>query len=184
MTDLIVVGFKKDMYRATQVLKQLRAVNKDWEFDLQDAVAVYRDPGGNLRIDQRLELTSREHAAWGGFWGSLIGLTLAMPVAIGVSTAVAAGALAAGTLGGAVVGAATGTINGDWWTDTYGIDEDFVRQVSAILQPGDSAIFVLVRTADPTYVADTFRGYGGTVLRSTLTPEQVARVQAVLDGKP
>jgi uncharacterized membrane protein len=52
-----------------------------------------------------------------------------------------------------------------------------------MVQPGDSAIFVLVRTADPTYLANQFRGHGGTVLHSTLTPEQVVKVQAVLDGK-
>jgi hypothetical protein len=32
-------------------------------------------------------------------------------------------------------------------------------------------------------VAEQFRGYGGTVLRSTLTSEQTAKLQAVLDGR-
>jgi len=31
-------------------------------------------------------------------------------------------------------------------------------------------------------VAEQFRGYGGTVLQTTLTKEQSAKVQAVLDG--
>jgi uncharacterized membrane protein len=96
---------------------------------------------------------------------------------------VAAGAVAAGTLGGGALGAASGALDVEWWRDTVGISEDFVREVGAMVQPGDSAIFVLVRRADPAYVADQFRGYGGTVLRSTLTPEQTERVQAVLDGK-
>jgi uncharacterized membrane protein len=154
MTNLIVVGFKKDMFRASEVLNQLRALSDDWVVDLQDAVAVYRDYGGKLRTDQSYGRTRGEGAAWGGLWGSLIGLTLAAPFTAGASAAVAAGALAAGVLGGTVIGAATGTIDADWWKDTYGIDDDFVREVGAMVQPGDSAIFALVRAADPTYVAD------------------------------
>lgn len=145
--------------------------------DLRDAVAVYRDYGGKLRVDQNY-VTTGEGAAWGALWGSLIGLTLAIPFTAGASAAVAAGAL-----GGGAIGAASGALDVAWWRDTVGISEEFIHEVRAMVQPGDSAIFVLVRHADPAYVADQFRGYGGTVLRSTLTPEQTERVQAVLDGK-
>jgi uncharacterized membrane protein len=183
MSNLIVVGFKKDMYRASLVLNQLTALNDDWVIDLRDAVAVYRDNSGKLRTDQSYQMTTDEGAAWGGLWGSLIGLTLAIPFTAGASAAVAAGALAAGALGGGALGVAGGAIDTDWWKDTYGIDDDFVKEVGAMVQPGDSAIFALVRSADPAYVAEQFRGYGGTVLRSTLTKEQSDKVQAVLDGK-
>ncbi len=183
MTDLIVVGFKKDMFRASQVLNQLAVLNDDWVIDLRDAVAVYRDFSGKLRTDQSYAMSTGEGAAWGGLWGSLIGLTLAIPFTAGASAALAAGALAAGALGGGALGVAGGAIDADWWKDSYGIDEDFVREVGAMVQPGDSAIFALVRSADPTYVAEQFRGYGGTVLRSTLTKEQADKVQAVLDGR-
>ena len=183
MSNLIVVGFKKDMYRASEVLNELNDLNDDWVIDLRDAVAVYRDYSGKLRIDQSYQMTTGEEAGWGALWGSLIGLTLAIPFTAFASAAVAAGALAAGALGGGALGAATGALDADWWKDSYGIDEEFVREVGTMVQPGDSAIFALVRTADPTYVAEQFRGYGGTVLRSTLTPEQARKVQAVLDGK-
>jgi uncharacterized membrane protein len=39
-----------------------------------------------------------------------------------------------------------------------------------LIQPGDSAIYAILRTADPDIVADQFRGYGGTILRTTLNP--------------
>jgi uncharacterized membrane protein len=182
MSNLIVVGFKKDMFRASQVLNQLNELDADWVIELHDAVTVYRDYSGKLRVDQTY-ITTGEGAAWGGLWGSLIGLTLAIPFTAGASAAVAAGALAAGALGGGALGAASGALDVGWWRDTVGISEDFVREVGAMVQPGDSAIFVLIRRADPAYVADQFRGYGGTVLRSTLTKEQTERVQAVLDGK-
>ena len=42
MAELIVVGFKKDMYRASEVLNNLLELNDDWVVDLHDAVAVPR----------------------------------------------------------------------------------------------------------------------------------------------
>ena len=43
MAELIVVGFKKDMYRASTVLNTLQDMNSSWVVDLNDAVAAYRD---------------------------------------------------------------------------------------------------------------------------------------------
>ena len=43
MSQLVVVGFKKDMYRASEVLNELQALNDDWVVDLHDAVAAYRE---------------------------------------------------------------------------------------------------------------------------------------------
>ena len=34
MAELTVVGFKKDMYRAAEVLNELIGVNDDWAVDL------------------------------------------------------------------------------------------------------------------------------------------------------
>ena len=38
MSELVVVGFKKDKYRASDVLDQLRQLDFDWVIDLDDAV--------------------------------------------------------------------------------------------------------------------------------------------------
>ncbi len=176
MSHLIVVGFKKDLLRASAVLNELNEMSAEWVIDLRDAVAVSRDYSGKLRVDQSYQMTTGTGAAWGSLWGALIGLTLAIPFTAGGGGAVAAGALAAGALGG-------GAIDANWWKDSYGISDDFVREVGAMVQPGDSAIFALLRSAGPTYVAEQFRGFGGTVLRSTLTKEQTDKIQAVLDGQ-
>ena len=76
MSQLIVVGFKQDMYRASEVLNKLSAMNDDWVVDLRDAVAVYRDYSGKLRVDQSYQMTTGQGAGWGGFWGALIGATI------------------------------------------------------------------------------------------------------------
>src|SRR5271165_1456562 len=182
MPQLIVVGFKKDMYRASEVLNQLQNLDDDWVVDLHDAVAVYRDYNGKLRVDQSYQMTTGEGAGWGGLWGSLIGLTLAIPFT-GGATAPAAAALAAGAAAGGVLGAGAGAIDASWWKDEFGIPDDFVKQVGALIQPGDSAIYALLRTANPDIVANAFRGYGGTVLRTTLSRDQQSKVEDVLHNR-
>ena len=180
MAELIVVGFKKDMYRASEVLNELLNLNDDWVVDLHDAVAVYRDYKGKLRVDQSYQMTTGEGAAWGGFWGLLIGATLAIPFTAGASAAAAAGAVAAGALGGTALGAGLGAVDASSWKDEFGIPDEFVQRVGAMIQPGDSAIYAILRVGDPEVVANKFRGYGGTILRTTLSKEQQAKVEQVL----
>jgi uncharacterized membrane protein len=182
MAQLIVVGFKKDMYRASEVLNQLQAMDDDWVVDLHDAVAVYRDYDGKLRVDQSYQMTTGEGAGWGGLWGSLIGLTLAIPFT-GGATAPAAAALATGAIAGGALGAGAGALDASWWKDEFGIPDDFVKQVGGMVQPGDSAIYALLRSANPEIIADEFRGYGGTILSTTLSPRQQAKVENVLHNR-
>ena len=180
MAELIVVGFKNQMYRASEVLNDLLAMNDDWVVDLHDAVAVYRDFNGKLRIDQSYQMTTGQGAAWGGLWGLLIGATLAIPFTGGASAAAAAGAIAAGAAGGTALGAGLGAVDAESWKDEFGIPEDFVQQVSVLIQPGDSAIYAILRVGNPDIVAEQFRGYGGTILRTTLSRDQQAKVEKVL----
>lgn len=182
MAELIVVGFKKDMYRASEVLNELMGLNDDWVVDLHDAVAVYRDYSGKLRVDQSYQMTTGEGAAWGGFWGLLIGATLAIPFTAGASAAAAAGAVAAGALGGTAIGASAGAVDASSWKDEFGIPNDFVQRVATMVQPGDSAIYAILRVGSPDVVANQFRGYGGTILRTTLSREQQAKVEEVLSN--
>jgi uncharacterized membrane protein len=183
MSQLIVVGFKKDMYRASEVLNQLQAMDDDWVVDLHDAVAAYRDYNGKLRVDQSYQMSTGEGAGWGGLMGSLIGLTLAIPFTGGASAIPVAGALAAGAAAGGALGAGAGALDAKWWKDDFGIPDDFVKQIGTMVQPGDSAIYALLRTAKPDIVADQFRGYGGTILSTTLSRGQQAKVENVLHNK-
>lgn len=184
MSNLVVVGFKKDMFRASKVLNELVDMEYDWTIDLDDAVAAYRDYNGNLRIDASYQPTTGEGAALGGLLGSLIGFTLgaiAAPVTAGASVVAATVTLA--TAGGGALGAAGGALDATWWKEDFGIADDFVQDVGTLVQPGDSAIFALIRRANPDIVAEQFSNYGGVVLSSTLTPEQTKKVEQMLNGK-
>ncbi len=89
-----------------------------------------------------------------------------------------AGALAVG-----VPGAVIGADDAETWKDTYGVPEDFVRQVGGMVQPGQSAIFVMVDAKNPDQIVERFRGHGGTVLRTTLPPGQAEKLQQLLAAR-
>ena len=181
MSELIAVGFKQDIHRASAALSRLCAVSDDWEYDLEDAVAVYRDDRGNLKVDESFRTTTRQETRLGALWGAFIGALIAMPFTAGASGAALAGTLAAGTLGGAALGATSGAHDAKWWKQKPGIPEAFLKNVAEMLQPGDSAILALLPADDPE-MAEEFRGYGGTVLQTTLDKEQGAKLQAILNA--
>jgi len=180
MAELIVVGFKKDMYRASEVLNTLQDMNENWVVDLHDAVAVYRDYKGKLRVDQSYQATTAEGAGLGALVGGMLGALIAAPFTGGASVAAV---LTAASATGAVFGAAVGAVDAESWKEDYGISEDFVQSIGTMVQPGDSAIFALLRTLDPDLVAAQFKGYGGTILRTTLNDWQRAKVEATLQAR-
>ena len=48
------------------------------------------------------------------------------------------------------------------------------------LQPGDSAVFVLI-SANPEQAVKRFSGYGGKIIRTTLSNKQAAKIEKVLN---
>jgi uncharacterized membrane protein len=181
MSNLVVIGFKGDRSRASEVLDRLRELDFRWVIDLESAVAMYRDLDGTLHVRQDPELTTGEGVGLGGLIGSLIGAILAVPLTGGASAAAAVAALATGALSGTAAGATFGAVEAKWWKDDFGVDGVFIKDTAAMIQPGDSAIFALLSAEDPAAVVQQFEGYGGTVLRSSLSRAQITALEAYLD---
>jgi uncharacterized membrane protein len=177
--EFIAVGFQ-GKNRASEVLGQLQQLNYEWTIDLADAVAVYRTDDGKLRVDQSVEPTTKEGAAMGGLVGIMLGGLLAAPFTGGLSAAAAAAAVGAGALGAGTIGAAAGASDAASFKEMYGISDEFVQQVGGMVQPGESAVFALLRTANPETVIAQFKGYGGRILRTSLNPVDAAVVQREL----
>ena len=59
----------------------------------------------------------------------------------------------------------------------YGINDDFIRSLGETLEPGTSALFVLVRRATLDKVLPEVRPFGGKVIRTSLSTEQEARLR-------
>ena len=179
MSNLVVVGFKQDRFRAAEALNKLRQLDFGWAGGLDDAVAVHRGYDGSMVVDQSYELTTGEGAGWGALWGSLIGLVSGIFTG-GATLPVAAAVAAVGTLGGATVGATIGGVGAKWWKDDFGISDEFVRHVGKMLEPGDSAIFAVLAGV-PQNFQTVFEDFGGSVLTTSLSDEQKEKIENVLN---
>ena len=179
MSELIVVGFH-GKHRAAEVLDQLQQLEDDWIVDLEDGVAAYRRENGKLRVEQSLNLTGKQGGTLGAMLGILVGGLLAAPFTGGVSAGAAAAAIGSSAAAVGSIGAVAGADDAIDWKERYGISDEFVRQVGGMIQPGDSAIFALMRVYDRDAIAKNFARYGGTVLRTTLSPVAEARLQETI----
>ena len=63
-----------------------------------------------------------------------------------------------------------------------GIQDDFKRRVQDLVQPGTSAILVIVRKVTPDKFLEALRPYGGTVLQTSLTHEAEQQLMKALHG--
>ena len=63
-----------------------------------------------------------------------------------------------------------------------GIDDKWMKETAAAIQPGSAALFVLVRKVTADKVLEGLKGEGGTVLRTSLDHTKEAALQAALAG--
>jgi uncharacterized membrane protein len=57
-----------------------------------------------------------------------------------------------------------------------------MKNLAATFSNGSSVLFVLVRKATPDKVLEELQGTGGKVIKTSLTHEEEAKLQAVLDA--
>lgn len=160
MSTLVVVGYN-DPHRAEEVRLTLIQLQKDYLIDLEDAVAAVKDADGKVKLHQAVNLTATG-AISGGFWGSLIGLIFLNPLL--------------GLAAGAAAGAASGALS------DVGINDQFMKDLAATMTPNSSALFVLIRNSTPDKVLEEVRGTGGTILKTSLSHEDEAKLQAALSA--
>jgi uncharacterized membrane protein len=160
MSELIVIGYD-NVFEAEEVRLKLLKMQRDYLIDLEDAVVAVKQPDGKVKLNQAIQLTALG-AVSGGFWGSLIGLLFLNPLL------------------GAAVGAGAGAISGAL-TDV-GVNDDFMKELAATLQPGSSALFVLVRKVTPDKALEELRGVGGKIIQTSLPHDAEEKLQAALDA--
>jgi uncharacterized membrane protein len=167
MSNLVVFDFD-GMHTADEVLNKLRALQKDYLIDLEDACVVERDQGGKVHIKQAVNLTKVGAAAGGirgALFGTLIGFIFLNPLA----------GMALGAMAGAGAGALTGSLA------DYGIHDDFVRNLGETIPAGSSALFVLFRSITEDKVLPEIEPYKPRVLKTSLSNEQEAKLRAALN---
>jgi len=154
MSNLFVVGYDEP-HKADEVRLKLQKLQSEYLLDLEDVVVAVKNEEGKVKLHQAGNLFS-DRAFLGGFCGSLTSLILL----------------------NAAAGAASGAL-----TDV-GINDHFMRELAATLIPGSSALFVLVRRASPDRerVLEELKGSGGKILKTSLSHEDEAIIQAALSA--
>jgi uncharacterized membrane protein len=79
---------------------------------------------------------------------------------------------------GAAVGASADAVSGA--LADVGIDDSFMKDLAANMQPGSSVLFV--RKVTPAKVLNELTGTGGKLLKTSLTHEDEAKLQAALSA--
>jgi len=161
MSELVVVAFD-NVTEADQLMDKLGKLQKERLITLDDAAVVVRKQDGNVKVKQAHNLVG-SGAVGGAFWGMLIGLLFLAPWL----------GLAIGAVSGALAGKLT----------DVGIDDNFIKEVGATIKPGNSAAFLLVRESTPDKVLDELKGFNGTVLKTSLSKENEAKLKVAFGAE-
>ena len=146
MSDLIAIIYPSEA-KAEDVRQRLFKLQKEYLITISDAVIAVKTEAGPVKLNQLVKTTAMG-AASGSFWGLLIGVIFLNPI-LGVAIGAASGAL-----GGAL--------------SDYGINDTFMKDLSASLQPGNAALFVLIKSMTADKVLREIQDAGGTVLKTSL----------------
>jgi len=154
MSNLVVLGFDEPD-KAEDVRLKLQKLQSEYLLDLADVVVSVKDETGKVQLRHAGNLIT-DTAVCQGFCGSLANLILL----------------------NAAAGAASGAL-----TDV-GINDHFMKELTATLIPSSSALFVLTRspTPDRERLLEELKGLGGKILMTSLSHEDQARLQAALSA--
>jgi uncharacterized membrane protein len=160
MSTLIAIGYP-DEFTASQAADEAQRLAKDLIIQPDAIAEIRRDREGKYHV------TTNHHAVgvgttWGMFWGLLFGMLFFVPIF------------------GMAVGAGLGALMGK--VEKTGIDKQFQQQVKDMLQPGTSALFLVVEQITPDKAIAGLSRFGGTVLKSSLSETAEKELQDALHG--
>jgi uncharacterized membrane protein len=147
MSDLVAIGYDS-LATAQEVAANAVEAQKTHVIDLEDLVVVERQQDGNVKLHQ--PSMAGAGAVSGALWGGLIGLIFFMPF-LGMAL-------------GAATGAATGAMS------DYGVDDKFMKELGAALEPGAAAVIFLVRRVSVDKVLPEIK-IPGKVIQTSLNNE-------------
>jgi uncharacterized membrane protein len=160
VADLIVIGYD-DEEMADKARAEVGRLAKDLIIEPEAIAVIRRDKEGKYHV-KTTHHPVVEGATWGMFWGALFGLIFFIPV-----FGLAIGAGLGGLLG--VIAKA-------------GIDKRFQEEVRDMVQPGTSALFLVVDKITPDKAIESLSKFGGTVLKTSLTKDAERQIQEALHG--
>jgi uncharacterized membrane protein len=163
MATLVAIGYP-DEPTAEAARQTVADLEHDLIIQADQVAAIRRDTDGKYHITTTHGGSSAGGGAvWGGFWGFLFGLIFFIPFA------------------GLALGAGFGALFGH--LGEKAIDKEFQEQVRDQVQPGTSALFMIIEKATPDKAIEALKGYGGTVIKTSLSDEDTQKLQEALTPK-
>ena len=160
MSKLIVISYK-DEAQAEQVRLDFMKMQKNYLVELEDAVVAVRKQDGKVKLRQMYNLAA-QGALSGGFWGMLIGLIFMNPVL------------------GFAIGAGSGAVGGA--LSDIGIDDNFMKKLAEDLQPGSSALFILLKSDLTDKALEDLKGTGGSIIQTSLSHEDENKPREAIES--
>jgi len=157
MSEFLVIIFDT-AEQAMQARQALKSLERDGHVKLDDAAVVTRTADGKVTVKNQLD----SGVAMGALGGSMIGLLLA-----GIFF----------PLAGLMAGAALGGVIGHYFHKD--VDQAFVKEVTQKIEPGKSALFLMIAQGVDMVVA-ALEPYKGEVLQTTLTTDEVNALKSAL----
>lgn len=157
MSELVVIAYDRES-DATGARDRFREIAKAGQVQLEDTAVVVKDSSGKLEIKNPMSGGSKTGAVIGGVVGLIV------PV---FGTVV-------GTIGGAAVGGWIGS------KVSPGVDKDFVEEVAHDLEPGKSALFLVIRNWNPDAVVAAAAEHRGEIHHTTLPEGLVTSLEQAL----
>jgi uncharacterized membrane protein len=160
MATLVAIGYP-DETTAEQARQTVSRLEGELVIQSDQVAAISRDKEGKYHVTTTHGGSSTAGGAvWGGFWGLLFGLLFFIPFA------------------GWAIGAGFGALFGHLGKNM--IDKEFQQQVRDYVQPGTSALFLIIEKATPDKAIAALKEYGGTVIRTSLSDEDTAKLEEAL----
>ena len=159
MSSLVVVTFETPD-EAAVVLERLRAQTKYGNISFKDTAVVSKDADGKVHVKNEVSQGTMTATGVGALLGLMLGVFM-FPIA------------------GILIGAGGGALLSRFMD--LGVDGKFVKEVTESLQPGTSALFVLVHDANPDVVRAVLEEHKGTVIHTTLSSEAEERLKKALE---
>ena len=160
MADLIAIGYD-DEETAERAAEEVYRLAQDLVIEPEAVAVIKRDKNGRYKVITNHHPVA-EGVTWGMFWGILFGLLFFIPVF------------------GLAVGGALGAVFGA--IGKIGIDKTFQQEVRDMLQPGTSALFLVVDKVTPDKAIQALSKYGGRVLKTSLSADAEEKLQEALAG--
>jgi uncharacterized membrane protein len=160
MATLVAIGYP-DQTTAEDARRTVQQLEAELIIQADQVAAISRDPDGKYHVTTTHGGASTGGGAvWGGWWGLLFGLLFFVPVA------------------GLAIGAGFGALFGH--LGEKGIDKAFQEQVRDQVKPGTSALFMVIEQATPDKAIAALEHYHGTVIKTSLSDEDTAKLQEAL----